>query len=387
MQAAKTLFSLLRASVCGVDHGAKAQCDANKIDLPRLYSLAKQHDIAHLLAAPLGELGMLGDDEISAKLQKKQMVAVFRAEQMTAVLDDLKAALEAAEIPFIPLKGSVLREYYREPWMRTSCDIDVLVKESDLSRADDVLVSALACEKKYDSEHDVSYYTPNGVHIELHYKLMESGTVPAAEPILARVWEMTIPVEGYRFWYRMRDEMFYFYHIVHMAKHFQNGGCGIRSFLDLWILEHRVPHVNEARAALLLEGNMTAFAAVAERLTAFWLDGAESDATALKMESYILGGGTYGSREGYVSVQQVKRGGKWRFFIARVFLPYDMLKHIYPVLKKHKWLTPLMQMRRWLALLFGGGAKRIVQIMKTNQSISRDQRDETAQFLSEIGLQ
>ena len=35
--------------------------------------------------------------------------------------------IKKVQIPFLPLKGSVIRQYYPEPWMRTSCDIDILV--------------------------------------------------------------------------------------------------------------------------------------------------------------------------------------------------------------------------------------------------------------------
>lgn len=29
----------------------------------------------------------------------------------------------------------------------------------------------------------------------------------------------------------MKEEMFYFYHIAHLAKHFEVGGCGIRQII------------------------------------------------------------------------------------------------------------------------------------------------------------
>ncbi|MBO4954226.1 MAG: nucleotidyltransferase family protein, partial [Clostridia bacterium] len=35
-------------------------------------------------------------------------------------------------IDFMPLKGAVIRQYYPEPWMRTSCDIDIHVKKDRL---------------------------------------------------------------------------------------------------------------------------------------------------------------------------------------------------------------------------------------------------------------
>ena len=46
-------------------------------------------------------------------------------------------ALEKAQIPFVPLKGSVIRKYYPEAWMRTSSDIDVLVHKEDVEKTTD----------------------------------------------------------------------------------------------------------------------------------------------------------------------------------------------------------------------------------------------------------
>lgn len=48
------------------------------------------------------------------------MIAIYRYEKINYELNRLRSALNEAQIPFIPLEGSVLRQYYPEPWMRTS---------------------------------------------------------------------------------------------------------------------------------------------------------------------------------------------------------------------------------------------------------------------------
>ena len=40
-----------------------------------------------------------------------------------------------------------------------------------------------------------------------------------------------------------------------MAKHFENGGCGVRPFIDLWILNHRRPFDRAKRESLLRDGD------------------------------------------------------------------------------------------------------------------------------------
>ena len=95
--------------------------------LPELTALARHHDLAHLLALGLKNNGLT--DESSGALENEIFRAVFRYEQLNYELTRIRETLEQTKVPFIPLKGAVLRDYYPEPWMRTSCDVDVLVHE------------------------------------------------------------------------------------------------------------------------------------------------------------------------------------------------------------------------------------------------------------------
>ena len=113
-------------------------------ELARLYRLSKDHDLAHLVGNALIKNSLISNDEIRAEFQKQIMLAVYRQERLDGELNRLRRVLNAAEIRFIPLKGAVLRRYYPEPWMRTSCDIDILVHESDLERTLAVLKEKMA---------------------------------------------------------------------------------------------------------------------------------------------------------------------------------------------------------------------------------------------------
>ena len=92
--------------------------------------------------------------------------AVFRYEQLNYENERICMALEKAQIPFIPLKGSIIRKYYPESWMRTSCDVDVLVHEEDAEKAVDVLVKEygytqeLHLQRKISGKHLIQSYDP-----------------------------------------------------------------------------------------------------------------------------------------------------------------------------------------------------------------------------------
>ncbi len=379
------LFSLLRSAMTGEMLLPEERDVLSADTLPAVYTMAKRHDVAHLMALGLKNNGLLPPDHPA--MGKEIIKAFYRCEQITYALTEVCQTFEKAEIAFMPLKGSVIRPYYPESWMRTSCDVDILVHESDLDRA----LSALSTHLGYitDGEkgsHDVSLYTPSQMHVELHYDLVEDRHANQAARILTDVWNTAVPKEGHRYHHEMPDDLFYFYHIAHMAKHFENGGCGIRPFVDLWVLDHIASADPDGRDALLHQGNLFRFAEVARALSRVWMEGSDHTELTEQVENYILRGGVYGTTENRVIFQQQKKGGRVKYALSRIFLPYDVIKFAYPILQKHRFLTPVMEVRRWFRLLFGGGAKRAMRELKFNNQVTQTEAEQTRMFLDKIGL-
>ena len=383
MNTEQVLFALLRSVICGekISESVIAACTPERLE--GVYTLAAKHDLAHLVGQAVSKLP-LPESETLTKCKKAAMQAFARYMLLDQAYQQICQTLEKAEIPFIPLKGSVLRAYYPEPWMRTSCDIDVLVHPEDLDAAVRVLTQEL--EYKYDRKdsHDVSLFTPRGVHIELHYDLIDCN--PNTDPVLCHTWTTSAVKEGTRYYRCMTDEMFYFYHIAHMAKHFENGGCGIRPFLDLWILERKVDRDRQKRETLLAEGKLLTFARAAETLVQVWFSSAKWDELSRQVNDYILQAGVYGNVRNQIAVYQAKQGGKLAYAMRRIFRPYDRMKHYYPILQKHKWLLPAYQVVRWFRVLFSGGAGNAVKELQTNAEISSERVASTSKLLRRLGL-
>lgn len=386
MNTRQILFALLRMQICGADVGEEVQKALSPQVLEEIYSLALKHDLAHIAGQGLSDLGCLGGDEISGKFKKQAMLAVYRHTRMEHEFQSICNALEAAKISYMPLKGAVLRKYYPEPWMRTSCDIDVLVKGNDLDRAADVLVRELGYENKGKGDHDLSMFSPNGVHFELHYTAVDQDRFSKAQDILEQMWRYASRDETAVYHHTLKDEMFYFYHIVHTAKHIENGGCGIKPFLDLWILNHQVAHDRQKREGLLTDGGLLTFARAAEKLSEVWFSGVEADDLSSSLEQYVLDGGVYGTLKNSVAVKQAQKGGKLQYLLYKIWQPYNIIKYAYPVLQKHKWLTPVYQVRRWLRLVFGGGLDHAVQTMKANAGMEQEEWSSVQHLLDELGL-
>ena len=380
------LFSILRSQIC--NYGWETELFSppfTEQSLEILYALSDHHDMAHIVGSALDEHGLLlQESEITKKFRKRQMLAIFRYHNIQNAFETICKALEAERIRFVPLKGAILRDYYPEAWMRTSCDIDILIEPESLEKIKEIAPDRMNATYQSTWHHEHSFFTENGVHIEFHDSLNPDDGEKNA--VLENAWAYTVPKEGWNYRLQMTDEMFYFYHIAHMAKHFQEGGCGLRPFLDLWLLDNRVEYDRESRDALLEQGGLLNFTHVARRLAAVWFDGTEMDETSRKMQSYILQGGVYGNLDNRVAIQQNKRGGKIKYILSRIFLPYHTLKFVYPILQKHKWLFPFMQVRRWFRVLFKGRMKRSLREVNTNTSVSQETQSEMAELLQDLGL-
>lgn len=378
------LFALLRSAISGTPPTEQERNTYSPDLLRDLLKLSSAHDIAHLLVLGLKQNGLIPQEQ--SEIENYILKAVYRYERTRHEYEKLCAALEKAQIPFLPLKGSVIRNYYPEPWMRTSCDIDVLVHREDLEKAVSYLIHEERYVEKERATHDVSLFSQTGIHVELHFDLVEEGRANDAIDVLRSVWDNVAPKKNSVYRYEMNDAFFYFYHVAHMAKHFENGGCGIRPILDLWILDHMKDVDLSARDALLSEGRLLRFANVSRSLSEVWFGGKEANELTLQMENFILNGGVYGSTDNRVAIQQKKHGGRLRYMLSRIFIPYVKLKRYYPVLEKHPWLMPVMQVRRWFMLLKPDVAKMARREMAANGRLPKTKSDEMNAFLGDIGL-
>lgn len=364
----KILFALLRNVICGglLDEGIKAACTPEMLD--RVYALAAKHDLAHLVGQAVSKLGLEESDALT-KCTQAAMQAVMRYVRLDREYQRACRTLEEGKIPFLPLKGAVLRTYYPEPWMRTSCDVDILVRPEDLRNAITLLVQKLSYVEGKNGPHDVTLHCPGGDHIELHFDLVEEGRANSARTVLNTVWENTKLREGYGYWHEMSDAFFYFYHIAHLAKHVEHGGYGIRAFLDIWILNNKQEYDWLKKEELLKASGLEAFAAAASKLSAYWFGREATDASTLQFEDFILTGGTYGTLKNRIAMQQKKKGGKCKYAFYRIFLSYHEMKYQYPILQKYKYLMPVYQVRRWIRALFKGKAKAAVHELKITAAV------------------
>lgn len=381
----KVFFALIRFEICGAELGDVKKLITAEI-LPPLLNLAKKHDLAHLIADALNKNGFLPQgSETRKRFYHEYNMAIYRYEQQRYEFERICQVLENAKITFMPLKGSVLREYYPEAWMRTSCDIDILIQERDLQLATNNLMKELNYTvSQAEGVHDISLLSPSGVNLELHFALIENDF--QLDKVLKRAWEYNVPSPENLYKHQFTDEFFCVHLILHMAYHLiVGGGCGVRSLLDIWLLNKRGYNKEEV-IDLCRECGLSVFYQKINDLANACMTEVELLEEQKELLCYILGSGMYGDLSNRVALRQVKKNGRIGLLFSRLFLSFDELSLYYPVLKRKKILFPFYQVVRWVALFFGKNSKNFKKELVANFSLENADKERARRIVEILGL-
>lgn len=377
----RTMMDLIASEVCGKEID-KSQYTLTDEELVKLYKLSKSHDLAHLVGDALIKNNLIGDGEIKAKFQKQMMLAVYRYEKINYELGRLRKVMNEAKIPFISLKGSVLRKYYPEPWMRTSCDIDVLVHEEAVDQAAQTIVEKLGYAYEKKQYHDISLMSDGGVHLELHHTIKENKA--NIDALLSECWDYAAHSDDYECCFT--NEFFYFHQIAHASYHFLHGGCGVRPILDLYLLQRKMPFDSTVLDEMLERSGIKKFFDAAKALSEVWFGGSEHTDVTRRMEDYLLRGGVYGSTANSMAVGQQKEKGRLGYIINRIWLPYELLCITYPRLKGRKYLQFFYEIKRWLRIFNPEARKHKRRDLDAIKNLSAKHKSDVNSMLNELGL-
>lgn len=387
MTAFELLCKIIASEVMGEDTltGLEKELDENLIR--ELYGVAKTFDMTHLCGSALKKIKPAISEQILTYFYNEFAVSVFRNRRLSDELKQISELFEKEGIDHIALKGSVIRFLYPEAWMRTSCDIDVLVKKEQLNVARSALEQKLGYKYLTECSHDISFESATGVHLELHFYLLEDFSgLSLQSKTIGDIWDKVKPDEGKRHTMIMSDADLYFYNLSHMAKHFLSGGCGVKPFVDLWVLENRVDFDSADRERLVIEGGLAPFLKASRRLMKVWFFGEEYTEEDRLFEKYILQGGIYGTVENKVRIGLAIKRSRLSYIVSRIFPSYKTMKNMYPSLEKYKILLPFCHIRRWCRVVFCGGIKRAKFQISKSSSIDASEVNETEALLNLLGF-
>ncbi len=351
--------------------------------LESIYNISMEQEVFYIVADALSKLDLIQGD-VKEVFFNEQLSGVCRHQLLEHELNSVSELFEQNSIEHIPLKGSVIRNLYPKPEMRPSCDIDILIHKDDLDKARELLSSKLSHRFERNGSHDVAFASDFGIELELHFRLYENAS--AKKDILDNVWDYALVEDGYNYRFRMMPEFFVFYHIFHMSKHFKNGGCGIRPFLDLFVIKNNFSYDNDKLYEFLKKSGLSVFSDTAYEIISIWFGTNSGNELVDLIEEYIFNAGIYGTFENMVSMSVAEKGGKIRSLLSKIFLPRELLKNQFPILEEKRWLTPYYEVKRWHRILFKDKSRVQFEIARQNANVSADKKEKAKRLIDELEL-
>ncbi len=364
-------------------------------DYKQLFEFARLHNLGGVLfcAASTAENTDAIPTEAYSAAQEGFFDLVYSANLQQQIYAELKTALTAAGLRFVPFKGAVLRDYYPVPESRAMGDIDVLIDIENRGNVRRVLKEAgFTCK---NSNGPVWDYEKGGVLIEVHTAILNGkvGKTNAPE-FFADAIERADFGEGLIGTFPA-DYHFAFL-LAHAAHHFWFHGAGIRFILDFAVAIKYMGASPEAALEMLEAAGLGEFAKNLLTVCKKWFDiGIDYGCNTEKTEAFLCSFGAFGTdfrNSGTVvarkALEEGKEGGAAARRLALLFPSYEKMKEI-PYIKfieGRRYLTPLA----WGYRLGYNLKNRRAFMLKTAKQLGTDEAEQAAkaelEFLKEIGL-
>ena len=342
---------------CAVNEIIPDKKRVESANLPILYKAAESHLLTAAVAFALDSAGIHDSAFIQAKAKAIRKIALMDADMAVII-----AKMDKAGIWYMPLKGTVLKDYYPKFGMREMSDHDILF---DASRANEV--KQIMIGMGYDAEHFGSgnhdcYYKEPVSNFEMHRSLFGIMHETKLHEYYSDDKTRLLPDEGSTCGYHFSPEDFYIYMIAHEYKHYSNGGTGLRSLLDTYVYLNKVTIDKDYVAAETEKLGIREFEELNRSLSVhLFADGMTLESLPEKerdMLSFVQKSGTYGTLEHSIKNKmkkvvgksgKVTAGMKMKYYLSRLFPRQEVLSSWYPP-AKFKVLVPFVWLYRILVV-------------------------------------
>jgi len=294
-------------------------------------------------------------------------------------------ALGNAGLNCIALKGWELRKLYPNMQMRSMADLDILVNPYDYKSILNVFTS-LGYKNDGESSWKHDNFYNGAITVEMHKRLTDDSTL--IQQWENEMWKRATEYGNHLF--RMSQDDYYIFHIIHMHKDFMNGSLGLRRIVDTWLLQNEVgdkgfiEQVFQAMSLKTFHDRMV-------QLSCACMGDIPIDDNSAIMLVHAFKHGIYGSDKSYkagriaaMSKSGSIRIGKLKSLLAAVFLPVSRMKAQFPILQKWPILLPFCWTKRILRFLHGNISQ--YRKMLDYSSLNTSDYDEMKAFFKAGGV-
>jgi len=334
---------------CALNNTVPAREKVEKMDLEKIYQVARKHSLTALCAYALESAEIFDKRFEEAKFNEIRKIIILDSER-EQILDDL----EKNGIRYMPLKGIIIKDMYPRIGMRQMSDNDIWIDPDRTQEVEYIMnrhefSSVRIGQGAHDvyrkkplclfEMHKLLFSTIAGDIVFNYYKDIESKLVRS-------------DASDRKYEYSFTDEDLYVYIITHEYKHFSIDGTGLRSLVDTYLLLKNKPHldwyyINKQLAVL----EITGFEKKNRELALLLFEGKKLSEDNKEMLDYFIFSGTYGTSENRIRNRVTAKKGsgkvaKLKYIMSRLFLPMKQIEFLHPYFYSHRYLIPFLPFYR-----------------------------------------
>ncbi|MGN1139216.1 MAG: nucleotidyltransferase family protein [Ruminococcus sp.] len=322
-----------------------------QFDLEGLFTFHSQQSVANMAYCGLKKLN-IPQEKLKNYYDDYKMM-LLREARFEVASQQVFSALEKAGIPFIPLKGSIIKKLFPQESLRSFTDVDIYI--GDKVEQTGKVMESLGFSVKSTTQHDISYFKKPSLSFEMHSRLFEDDY--SFDGYFDNPFERAKPIAEGSCHYLFSDEDFFIHVFCHLYKHFTFGGCGLRQFMDIFVLTKKLnldyDYINKELEKLKL----TDFFETVKKVNSVVFKGEKPDGDMLDICDYIFSNGTFGiyritAMNEFGAQDKNILAWKISYFANRWGLSYSRMKENYKVLEKVPVLLPFCWIHKAFRVLF-----------------------------------
>lgn len=363
------------------------------IDYEKLYVLAKSHNLTAICFCVIKNCAnkAIVDAGLYKKFEDVFFETVFRFEEQTKIIEDIRSLLTAADCDFVLFKGSEIRNYFPVAQARAMGDIDVLIPQDKRDS-----VKNLLCKNGYkikNSNGPVYDYVKSNTLIEVHTKIV-SGKVgnSNAEKFFENAIEHICKNDRHT----LEKNYNFAYLLTHIAHHFWFYGAGIKMILDLAVLQKKYSISFDTVLGYMEEIGLADFSKVILTVCYKWFGvGKDFGCSTQNAEQFLVSFGAFGNlnrnKAAVAQRKELESGkntSKAKTALHLLFPPYDKIKNIPYIrfIENRPWLLPAA----WIYRILYNIIHRNKLVSDVASGLAKQETSEQAEyelkFFEEIGL-
>lgn len=323
------------------------------LSLEELYSFGKLHNLEALIYHGLCQTDVDVSDPVWQNWENRAAMLLAQGVVQLAERDDLFNVFSEAGIPLLPFKGCWLKELYPTMEWRQMADLDMLIPADKAAEAKRIMLSlGYQTEEFENMPNHAGYMKPPYMEVELHTALL----VDDPKGYYEGVWDRVQPVEEVPGVFRFFPEDEYIYYLLHLNKHLEDAGTGIRSVLDSLVYRRSYPHMDREylRSELEKWGLWQRLLELETICDCWFVSGTPVPMELEGLAEHLLAAGAFGTVEIRSDRRLEKLREKYKnpfirgivYWLIRTCRPMEEMAQCYPVLKKAPVLLPFFWIHR-----------------------------------------